>query len=119
MKHVHAVVLLALLSASALGSDDTLPGRQLAERRAVYVQWIADAFGELEPAMEARDGRRWALNQARLVLNRDLDRANGYFESFGPLPGGREWKVRTLLVFGVCDASMTPVWTELQCSIPW
>ena len=32
--------------------------------------------------MEVADGRRWALNHARLVLNRDLGKANPYFESF-------------------------------------
>ena len=54
----------------------------VAERRAAYVRWIADRFGALEPAMDARDGRRWALNHARLVLDRDLAEANAYFESF-------------------------------------
>ncbi|MFH1921245.1 MAG: hypothetical protein ABIP48_15365 [Planctomycetota bacterium] len=55
---------------------------QLAERRSAYVVWIIDTFGALEPSMDPMDGRRWALNHARLVLNRDLEKANRYFESF-------------------------------------
>ena len=52
-----------------------------------YLHWIVENFGNLEPTMDLRDGRRWALNHARLVLNRDVAKANGYFESFTP-PGG-------------------------------
>jgi len=37
--------------------------------------------------MDARDGRRWALNHARLVLGHDVSKANEYYESFTP-PGG-------------------------------
>lgn len=55
---------------------------QLAERRTAYTTWIIDTFGALEPSMDAKDGRRWALSHARLVLNRDLEKANRYFESF-------------------------------------
>ncbi len=87
MIRVQAVALIASLTATALADDDTHADQQLAERRSEYVQWIADTFGELEPSMDPRDGRRWALNQARLVLKRDVDKANRYFESFGPLPG--------------------------------
>ena len=87
MKRVHTVLLIGFLSATASAADDAGSEQQLAERRREYVQWIADTFGKLEPAMDARDGRRWALNQARLVLNRDVDKANRFFESFGPLPG--------------------------------
>lgn len=49
--------------------------------------------------MEASDGRRWALNHARLVLNRDLESANRYFESAAPTQdtGDRDiWFIRFL-----------------------
>jgi len=52
------------------------------ERRAAYVSWIAEHFGALAPDMAAHDGRRWALNHARLLLDRDLEEANRYFGSF-------------------------------------
>lgn len=83
--------------------DDIGFERQLAERRSAYVEWVADTFGELEPTMEPLDGRRWALNHARLLLNRDLDEANRYFASFGPLTGDADIYfirfLRTLLDF--------------------
>ena len=53
-----------------------------AERRREYVIWVADRLGALEPDMAPTDGRRWALSQARLVLGRDLAKANRYLESF-------------------------------------
>jgi hypothetical protein len=87
MKTVHAVMFIGLLPTSLSAAEDARFQQQLTERRSQYVQWIADAFGELEPSMDPRDGRRWALNHARLVVNRDLDEANRFFESFGPLPG--------------------------------
>ncbi len=51
------------------------------ERRAEYIQWIADNFGALEPAMQPADGRLWALSHARLALNKDIDKANRYLAS--------------------------------------
>ncbi len=82
------VVVLATLVTPTVGeeSSHTMETEQLAERRGEYVQWIAETFGKLEPNMDQRDGRRWGLNHARLVLNRDLDKANRFFESFGPIP---------------------------------
>jgi hypothetical protein len=56
-------------------------------RRQQYIEWIAEAFGALESEMTAGDGRRWALNHARLELNRDVDRANAYFETFAAPKG--------------------------------
>ena len=53
--------------------------RQIETRRAEYLEWIVENFGKLEPTMDPRDGRRWALNHARLVLNRDIDKANRLF----------------------------------------
>ena len=87
MKYVHAVVLIVVLPPTVFADDDVRTEQQLAERRSAYVQWVADTFGELEPNMDPRDGRRWALNHARLVLNREVDKASRFFESFGPLPG--------------------------------
>ncbi|MBN2311590.1 MAG: hypothetical protein JXR94_21610 [Candidatus Hydrogenedentes bacterium] len=82
-----AIVSAGILASSICTADDEAGYAQgLAERRAEYVRWIADTFGGLEPDMDPQDGRRWALNHARLVLSRDLDAANGYFESTGPLP---------------------------------
>ena len=78
--------LISVFSVPVCSADDDAPyQQQLAERRGAYVRWLADTFGELEPTMDPRDGRRWALNHARLMLNRDLDEANHHFESFGPL----------------------------------
>jgi hypothetical protein len=87
MKYSYALLLVGLLSATATGGATTPAEQPLTERRDHYIHWIADNFGRLEPTMAPRDGRLWALNQARLVLNRDLDKANAYFETFGPLPG--------------------------------
>lgn len=85
MRYFHAILLAGLLAPMA--TSDTACGDQpLAERRSAYVQWIAENFDRLEPDMDPRDGRLWALNHARLVLDRDLDKANAYFETFGPLP---------------------------------
>ncbi len=42
----------------------------LAARRAADVDWILDRFGALEPAMDSADGRRRALNHARLLRGR-------------------------------------------------
>jgi len=64
--------------------------RELSQRRGTYVQWVLETFAKLEPAMDPRDGRLWALNHARLRAGRDVDRANRYFETFGPLPGDED-----------------------------
>ena len=34
-------------------------------------------FGKMEPTMNVKDGRRWELNQERLVLGRDVDKEKG------------------------------------------
>lgn len=54
----------------------------LAVRRREYVEWILQRFGEMEPEMAPGDGRRWALNHARLLWRRDLDAAGRYFAAF-------------------------------------
>jgi hypothetical protein len=66
-------------------SDDW--AQEISTRRSEYLHWIVENFGTLELTMDPRDGRRWALNHARLVLSRDVAKANEYFESFTP-PGG-------------------------------
>lgn len=55
--------------------------REISARRGKYLTWIIDAFGKLEPQMTPLDGRAWSLNQARLFLNRDTDKASRYFET--------------------------------------
>ena len=87
------IVTLMLAPLAALSADDATTAasddweQEISTRRTEYLNWIVEHFAKLEPAMDPRDGRRWALNHARLVLGRDVDRANGYFESFAP-PGG-------------------------------
>ena len=72
-------------------------------RRADYLEWIVENFCNLEPTMDPCDGRRWALNHARLILNRDIAKANGYFESFTAPPKDNDIYLirflRTLLDF--------------------
>ena len=55
--------------------------REISARRTEYLDWIVERFGKLEPDMKPLDGRAWSLNQARLFLNRDTDKANRYFET--------------------------------------
>jgi len=61
--------------------------KELALRRAEYLNWIVNQFGAMEARMEPTDGRLWALQHARLVQGKELDKANLYFESIS-LPGG-------------------------------
>ena len=98
------VTALLLATHTALhGADSSGSKKQIEARRAEYLHWIVENFGKLEPTMDPRDGRRWALNHARLVLKRDVAKANDYFESFTPV--GRDNDIylirflRTLLDF--------------------
>lgn len=97
-----STLLLATFSAG-LAAESSDREKQVEKRRAQYLHWIVENFGKLEPTMDVRDGRRWALNHARLVLDRDVEKANGYFESFGPPPRDRDIYLikflRTLLDF--------------------
>ena len=83
---------LLLAPLAVLNADDAPTAtsndkeKQIESRRSKYLEWIVENFGKLEPTMDVRDGRRWALNHGRLVLNRDVAKANDYFESFTP-PG--------------------------------
>jgi hypothetical protein len=60
--------------------------KKIQARRIEYINWIGDTFGEMELAMAPNDGRRWALNHARLLLKRDVEKANHYFETFEAPP---------------------------------
>ncbi|MCP4891937.1 MAG: hypothetical protein GY904_35780 [Planctomycetaceae bacterium] len=82
---VTALLLATLSAAQADESSDQQ--KQIKARRTENLYWIIENFDKLEPAMDARDGRRWAINHARLVLGRDVGHANGYFESFAPPAG--------------------------------
>ncbi len=53
----------------------------LQARRRQYLDWIIEHFGPAEDGMKPLDGRLWPLNHARLVLGKDLDRANRYFSA--------------------------------------
>ena len=72
-------------------------------RRREYVEWIHRNMRRAEAEMMPGDGRLWALNHTRLVLDRELDKANRYFETFGPLPTDADIYfirfVKTLLEF--------------------
>ena len=70
--------LLACMASGRVSADYE---RALEMRRREYLEWVIQRFGELEPTMHPRDARRWALNHARLALNRDLEKTNRYFES--------------------------------------
>ena len=84
--HTTPTLMTAVAAMTLPSAAGAVPGSayeaELAARRAAYVAWIADTFGALEPSMHAKDGRRWGLNHARLLLNRELDEANRYFASF-------------------------------------
>ncbi len=77
---VVGAVLLALAMGSRAGFGSPEKG-DMAERRAAYIQWVYDHFSAMEPEMAPTDGRRWALNHARLVLNRDVEKASSYMQS--------------------------------------
>ncbi|GAG38534.1 unnamed protein product, partial [marine sediment metagenome] len=74
MKHplilLAANVLLATFGA-ALAAESSDSEKPIETRRAEYLKWIVEHFGRLEPLMDQSDGRRWALNHGRLVLNHD------------------------------------------------
>ena len=104
MRHL---ILITFLLHSSIGdvraAESSDSEKQIETRRTEYLEWIVENFGKLEPTMDQRDGRRWALNHARLVLNRDVAKANGYFESFMPPPRDNDIYLirflRTLLDF--------------------
>ena len=85
---------LAVVHAAEPSSDWE---REIETRRGEYLGWIVEHFGKLEPDMKPLDGRAWSLNQARLFLDRDTDKANRYFEKlpvnapYPPKPEALEW----------------------------
>ena len=89
------IVTLMLAPIAALHADDVTTAasddweQEISTRRTEYLNWIVENFGMLEPAMDVRDGRRWALNHAQLVLGRNVDKANGYFEALTTGNSGR------------------------------
>lgn len=75
-------LLIALLPPFAVRAAESHSWEQdISTRRAEYLGWIIEHFGNLEPDMKPLDGRAWSLNQARLFLNRDTDKASRYFET--------------------------------------
>ena len=78
-------LLLATLGSVHAAEPASEQEKQIESHHTEYLEWIVENIGKLEPTMDPRDGRRWALNHARLVLNRDVAKANGYFESFAPV----------------------------------
>lgn len=74
------IVLVAICPADA---DDAY-ARKLAERRTTYITELYDRFSAMD--MDPEDGRRWALNHARLALDREVEEANTFFANTGPIP---------------------------------
>ena len=75
-------LLIALQLPSAVQAAETDAWeKEIAVRRAEYLDWVVEHFGNLEPDMKPLDGRAWSLNQARLFLDRDNDKASRYFET--------------------------------------
>ena len=101
-----ALLALVVATCGASSGGDTAWDKEIAFRRGAYLEWIVDEFGKLEPNMKPLDGRAWSLNQARLSLNRDPDRASRYFETieltFDPDFMGIRL-LKTLLDFGETD----------------
>ena len=80
---------ISLLDPAICWTDPNDPyPQQLASRRQEYLQWMVDYFGKLEPQMKPFDGRHWSLNQARLTLGVELEKANQYFETIKKRPIG-------------------------------
>jgi hypothetical protein len=76
------VLLIASQLASAVSAAESHAWQQeIADRRVEYLHWVLEQFGEIEPTMKPLDGRAWSLNQARLFLDRDADKASRYFET--------------------------------------
>ena len=73
---IHGVVLANNLPTLSQFNDE------IKARRTDYLNWIVDVFGAQEASWEPQDGRRWALNHARLRLSKDTTKANQFFESF-------------------------------------
>ncbi len=76
------MLLIVLQQSSAVDAAETDAWKkEIAARRTQYLDWVIEHHGKLEPHMKPLDGRAWSLNQARLFLNRDTDKASRYFET--------------------------------------
>ena len=74
-----AFLLLLIRAEDAAASDGW--DKEISTRRTEYLNWIVEHFGKLERDMKPLDGRAWSLNQSRLFLNRDTEKASRYFET--------------------------------------
>jgi len=84
---VWLIMLIKIVGFNMLVADNGMVRKeQLNDRRQEYITWIFDNFGKLEPDMARQDGRRWALNHSRLLLTREVAKANHYFMSFSAPP---------------------------------
>ena len=77
MKAIEILCIAGLLLFSRASTADD----EYESRRSQYLDWIVETFGRLEPGMKPLDGRAWSLNQARLFLDEDTDKASRYFET--------------------------------------
>ena len=80
------LVSLLLTPPGLMHADETIAvstdwEQEISTRRTEYLNWIVEHFGKIEPSMKPLDGRAWSLNQSRLFLNRDTDKASRYFEN--------------------------------------
>ena len=73
-------ILIALLPAVALAEKPMTWEQDITARRTEYLHWIVEHFSRIESQMRPLDGRAWSLNQARLFLNQETDKASRYFE---------------------------------------
>ncbi|MCA9090746.1 MAG: hypothetical protein KDA90_19155 [Planctomycetaceae bacterium] len=85
MKYFSLIQTLLLLVAPAeIEAQEVGQGamweQEIELRRGEYLKWIVEHFGEIEPTMKPLDGRAWSLNQTRLFLNMETDKASRYFE---------------------------------------
>ena len=100
------LIALQLPAAAHAAEADTAWEEEIAVRRGEYLDWVVKQFGKLEPNMKPLDGRAWSLNQARLFLNRDTDKASRYFETIKLTVDPDFMGIRllkTLLDFGETD----------------
>jgi len=89
LRHLWAFTLFTAGTASAQESNYD---QDVAERRAQYLTELYDNFSAMD--MVPEDGRRWALNHTRLMLNRDLEDANAFFANTGPVPADVSTRLR-------------------------
>ena len=105
--YIFTLAILCVMSAQLRAAEpETAWAQEIKSRRGKYLDWIVERFTQLEPDMKPHDGRGWSLNQARLFLGRDTNKANRYFESVTLTADPDFMGVRllkTLLDFGDSD----------------